>query len=130
MVTPANVHDKHLVPQLLHGAEHRVYGHSANASQKPLIQAKAPGAMNFTHQRSRKGGHIDEVVRAKNRTKSQVRARVEHVFGMVKQLRGFNKLRSRGLTKNARRSFGALALALALANIFLERRTLYGKVCP
>ena len=29
---------------------------------------------DFTNQRSRRGGHIDEAVRAKNRTKSQVRA--------------------------------------------------------
>ena len=36
-------------------------------------------------------GHIDEAVRAKNRTKSQVRARVEHVFGVVKRLWGSTK---------------------------------------
>ena len=126
VVTPANVHDKHPIPQLLHGAEQRVYGDSAYASQKPLIQAKAPLAKDFTNQRSRKGGHIDEAVRAKNRTKSQVRARVEHVFGVVKRLWGFNKVRYRGLAKNATRSF----VALALANIFLARRTLYGQVRP
>jgi IS5 family transposase len=123
VVTPANVHDKHPIPQLLHGAEQRVYGDSAYASQKPLIQAKAPCAKDFTNQRSRNGGHIDEGVRAKNRTKSQVRARVEHVFGVVKRLWGFNKVRYRGLAKNATRSF----VALALANIFFARRTLYGK---
>ena len=65
-------------------------------------------------------------MRAKNRTKSQVRARVEHVFGVVKRLWGFNKVRYRGLAKNATRSF----VALALANIFLARRTLYGQVRP
>jgi IS5 family transposase len=124
VVTSANVHDKHPIPQLLHGAEQRVYGDSAYASQKPLIQAKAPLAKDFTNQRSRKAGYIDEAVRAKNRTKSQVRARVEHVFGVVKRLWGFNKVRYRGLAKNATRSF----VALALANIFLARRTLDGQV--
>jgi IS5 family transposase len=124
VVTPANVHDKHPIPQLLHGAEQRVYGDSAYASQKALIYAKAPLAKDFTNQRSRRGGQIDETVRAKNRTKSQVRARVEHVFGVVKRLWGFNKVRYRGLAKNATRSF----VALALANIFLARRTLYGQV--
>ncbi|MBS1177392.1 MAG: transposase [Proteobacteria bacterium] len=126
VVTPANVHDKHPIPQLLHGAEQRVYGDSAYASQKALIQTKSPCAKDFTNQRSRKGGHIDEAVRAKDRTKSQVRARVEHVFGVVKRLWGFNKVRYRGLAKNATRSF----VVLALANIFLARRTLYGKVRP
>jgi hypothetical protein len=55
-----------------------------------------------------------------------VRARVEHVFGVVKRLWEFNKVRHRGLVKNATRSF----VALALANIFLARRTLYGQVRP
>jgi IS5 family transposase len=126
VVTAANVHDKHPLPDLLHGAEQRVYGDSAYASQKPLIGSKAPRARDFTNQRSRRGGQIDEAVRANNRTKSRVRSRVEHVFGVVKRLWGFSKVRYRGLAKNATRSF----VALALANIFLARRTLYGQVRP
>jgi len=39
---PANVHDKHPLPDLLHGHEQRVYGDSAYASQKDLIHSKAP----------------------------------------------------------------------------------------
>ena len=61
-----------------------------------------------------------------NRAKSRVRARVEHVFAVVKRLWGFNKVRYRGLAKNATRSF----VALGLANIFLARRTLQGQVRP
>ena len=41
MVTAANVHDKHPLPDLLHGHEQRVYGDSAYASQKELIASKA-----------------------------------------------------------------------------------------
>jgi IS5 family transposase len=37
VVTAANVHDKHPLPDLLHGGERRVYGDSAYASQKALI---------------------------------------------------------------------------------------------
>ena len=36
VVTAANVHDKHPLPDLLHGNEQRVYGDSAYASQKVL----------------------------------------------------------------------------------------------
>ncbi len=43
VVTAANVHDKHPLPDLLHGNERRVYGDSAYASQKTLIASKAPG---------------------------------------------------------------------------------------
>jgi IS5 family transposase len=126
VVTAANVHDKHPIPQLLHGAERRVYGDSAYASQRPLIASKAPRARDFTNQRVRKGGGIDEAERAKNRNKSRVRARVEHVFAVVKRLWGFNKVRYRGLAKNATRSF----VALGLANIYLARGLLYGQLRP
>ncbi len=111
VVTPANVHDKHPLPDLLHGHERRVYGDSAYASQKALIASKAPKARDFTNQRVRKGGEVDEVGKAKNRNKSKVRARVEHVFAVIKRLWGFAKVRYRGLAKNATRSFVALGLA-------------------
>jgi IS5 family transposase len=45
VVTPANVHDKHPLPQLLHGREKQLYGDSAYASQQELIQSKAPKAV-------------------------------------------------------------------------------------
>jgi len=126
VVTPANVHDKHPLPDLLHGQERRVYGDSAYASQKDLISAKAPHARDFTNQRVRQGGEVDEAERSKNRNKSKVRARVEHVFQVVKRLWGFTKVRYRGLQKNATRAF----TALALANIYMCRRTLMGQVRP
>ena len=120
VVTAANVHDKHPLPDLLHGAERRVYGDSAYASQKDLIEAKAPQASDFTNQRVRKDDDGREVERTKNRNKSKVRARVEHVFAVVKRLWGFSKVRYRGLAKNATRSF----VALGLANIYLARQRL------
>ncbi|MBI3729382.1 MAG: IS5 family transposase [Burkholderiales bacterium] len=126
VVTSANVHDKHPLPKLLHGREKRVYGDSAYASQKKLILSKAPGAKDFTNQRTRKSGEIDEIERGKNRNKSKIRARVEHVFAVVKRLWGFNKVRYQGLAKNATRAF----TALALANIYLSRRHLLAEVRP
>ncbi len=127
VVTAANVHDKHPLPDLLHGAERRVYGDSAYASQKQLIGSKAPQAKDFTNQRTRKaGGVVDEVEKRKNRNKSKIRARVEHVFGVVKRLWGFTKVRYRGLEKNATRAF----TALALSNIFMSRRHLMAQVRP
>ena len=127
VVTAANVHDKHPLPHLLHGNEQRVYGDSAYASQKDLIQGKAPNAKDFTNQRTRcAGGIVNEVERGKNRNKSRIRARVEHVFGVVKRLWGFGKVRYRGLQKNATRAF----TALALANIYLSRQRLMAQVRP
>ena len=126
VVTAANVHDKHPLPDLLHGQERRVYGDSAYASQKKLIEGKAPKAKDFTNQRTRRNGIVDEVLKAKNRNKSRIRSRVEHVFGVVKRLWGFGKVRYRGLAKNATRAF----TALALANIYLSRSKLMAQVRP
>ncbi len=124
VVTAANVHDKHPLPDLLHGNEKRVYGDSAYASQKNLIEGKAPQAKDFTNQRTRRNGIVDEALKAKNRNKSRIRSRVEHVFGVVKRLWGFGKVRYRGLQKNATRAF----TALALANIYLSRQRLMAQV--
>jgi transposase, IS5 family len=124
VVTAANVHDKHPLPQLLHGHEQQVHGDSAYSAQQELIRSKAPQAQDCTNRRVRKGGTLEEIERLTNRAKSSVRARVEHVFAVVKRLWGFDKVRYRGLAKNATRSF----VALGLANIFLARTVLYGQV--
>jgi transposase, IS5 family len=120
VVSAANVHDKHALPDLLHGNERRMYGDSAYASQKDLIKSKAAKAKDFTNQRVRKGGEVDEGERAKNRNKSKIRARVEHVFAVLKRLWGFSKVRYRGLAKNATRAF----VGLGLVNIYLASKRL------
>lgn len=121
VVTAANVHDKHPLPDLLHGREKQVYGDCAYASQQELIASKAPNAQDLTNQRVPKiDGERDAGERTRNREKSKVRARVEHVFGVIKRLWHFNKVRYRGLEKNATRAF----TALALSNIFMCRKRL------
>ena len=120
VVTAANVHDKHPLPELMHGAEDKLYGDSAYASQQALIRSKAPQAQDWTNQRVRPGSATEELDRIINRVKSRVRSRVEHVFAVVKKLWGFNKVRYRGLAKNATRAF----VALGLANIYMARQRL------
>lgn len=122
VVTAANVHDKHPVPQLLHGAEEEAYGDSAYASQEALIASKAPLARDRTNQRVSGSGVLADLERITNRIKSKVRSKVEHVFAVVKRQFGFTKVRYRGLAKNGNRAF----VALGLANIYLARRRLAG----
>jgi IS5 family transposase len=117
VVTAANVHDKHPLPDLLHGQEQRVYGDCAYASQGKLIHAKAPAAADMTNKTVRPGSPTEKLERMVNRAKSRVRSRVEHVFAVVKKLWGFTKVRYRGLAKNGTRAF----VVTALANLFLAR---------
>jgi len=100
---------------LLCGHERRVYGDSAYACQKDLIHRQALKARYFTNYRTRKaGGEVNKVKRSKNRKKSKIRARVKHVFAMIKRLWSFTKMRYRGLVK----SVGCAFIALAWVNIY------------
>ena len=72
------------------------------------------------NRRYRHRGVVDEIERAKNRTKSKVRAKVEYSIGVIKRVFSFAKVRYRGLRKNAHR----LLVACALANLFIARRHL------
>jgi len=118
--TAANVHDSHLLPELLHGNERCVWGDSAYQGQGEIIRSIAPKARDFTHRRYRRGDRVNQIERRKNRHKSRVRAKGEHPFLVLKRLFGFAKVRYRGIAKNAER----LNVACALVNLFLLRRPL------
>ena len=120
LTTAANVHDGTVLGELLHGDERRVYGDQAYQGRKPVIREHAPNAKDFTNRRYRYRGTVDEVERGKNRTKSSVRAKVEHPFHVIKRVFGFVKVRYRGLAKNCER----LWVTCGLANLFMVRRRL------
>jgi IS5 family transposase len=117
VATAANVHDATILPDLLHGDETRVWGDQAYQGQGDVIHECAPNAKDFTNRRCRRRGVTDPIVKARNRTKSKVRAKVEHCFGVLKQVFGFTKVRYRGLEKNAHRLF----VICALVNMYLVR---------
>src|SRR5207253_9599415 len=73
VATAANVADSAVLPDLLHGEETRVWGDQAYRGQTEVIRECAPQAQDCTHRRYRYKHGIDEVERAKNRTKSRVR---------------------------------------------------------
>jgi len=85
-----------------------------------VIIERAPQAQDCTHRRYRYKDGVDEVERAKNRSKSTVRSKVEHVFAVMKLKFGFVKLRFRGLQKNATQLFAVCALV----NLYLARKKL------
>ena len=120
VATAANVADGTVLPELLHGEETKVWGDQAYRGQTEAIQAVAPVAQDMTHKQYRFKKCVDEVERAKNRNKSRVRSKVEHVFAVLKLQFGFVKVRYRGLKKNANRLFATCALV----NLFLVRRKL------
>ena len=89
VATPANVADSKVLPDLLHGSETRVWGDQAYRGQRAVIRQHAPRAQDFINRRYRYRGVVDEIERAKNRTKSKVRAKVEHPIVIIKRVFGF-----------------------------------------
>lgn len=116
----ANIADSLALPHLLHGKETRVWGDQAYCGQTDVIRKRARKAKDFTNQRCRYTGRVDEREQARNRTKSKVRSKVEHAFWVIKGIFGFRKVRYRGLQKNLHR----LQVTCALANLYLVRRRL------
>ena len=120
VVTPTNVADSAVLPELLHGEETRVWATGAIRGKTEIIHQHAPRARDCTQRRCRYKGRVDEVEGARNRTKSRVLSRVEHVFGVRKLSSGFVKVRYRGLRKNANRRFATCALV----NLYMVRKKL------
>jgi IS5 family transposase len=120
VATAANVADSAVLPDLLHGEETKVWGDQAYRGQTVAIHEVSPRAQDLTSKRYRQNGRIDEEERERNRWKSRVRSRVEHVFQVMKLKFGFVKVRYRGLGKNANRLFATCALV----NLFTARWTL------
>lgn len=118
--TPANTHDSQVLGDLLHGGETRLWGDSAYSGQRDVLRKHAPGATDFTNKKGRRNHPLTEDDKAKNRTKSKVRAKVEHPFLILKRIFGFDKVRYRGLNKNANRLF----TACGLINLYMVRRSL------
>lgn len=120
VATAANVHDSQLLGDLLHGDETRVWGDSAYTGQGEVMRQHAPKAKDFTNKKGFRNRPLSDGDAARNKTKSSVRAKVEHPFLILKRIFGFTKVRYRGLDKNANRLF----VAFGLVNLYLARRQL------
>jgi transposase, IS5 family len=117
----ASVHDKHMLPDLLHGNEKKVWGDAGYQGQTEAIHEAAPQAQDMTNRRVKKSkGEVDEEEKRKNRTKSRVRAKVEWPFRILKRVFKYTRVRYRGIKKNHE----WLLTAFALVNLYQHRKRL------
>jgi IS5 family transposase len=116
----ASVSDVHMLPDLLHGAEKKVWGDAGYQGQTEAIHAVAPAAQDMTSRRAKYKSGVDENERRKNRTKARVRSKVEWPFRILKRVFGLTKVRYRGLKKNHE----WLLAAFALINLYQHRKRL------
>src|SRR5271155_1779979 len=116
----ASVSDVHMLPDLLHGDETKVWGDGGYQGQGEVIREAAPKAQDMTSRRAKYKDGVDAETRRKNRTKARVRAKVEWPFRILKRVFGFTKVRYRGLKKNHE----WLLAAFALVNLYQHRKRL------
>lgn len=124
--TAANVADSRMLPALLHGGEHEVWGDQAYQGHTKIIQARAPEAQDRVNRRWRTKLRSYPEQRERNRVQSKTRSRVEHVFAVLKLRFGFTKVRYRGLAKNTHRLF----TSCALVNLLVARKHLLESCAP
>ena len=125
--TPANVHDVSEASKLLTGEEEVVYGDSgylgAGKREDTIVRNKSGHKIKYKINRrpsqvkklSKSGQYA---ARKTEHVKSSVRAKVEHVFGVVKKQLRFRKTRYRGLEKQQAK----FNILFALANLILADR--------
>jgi hypothetical protein len=97
-----------------------VDGFSSTRRFQNLGQKRVQFSVTFLNEATRPVRVIDARQKKKNRSKSSVRAKVEHVFRILKRIFGFDKVRYRGIAKNHNR----LCANFALVNLYLHRKRL------
>lgn len=120
VVTDASVHDSQVMDELLHGEEQAVYGDRAYTSAKKKQKYEARGIKWCVNRKACRHHQLTPEDVDYNHRQSQIRAKGEHAFLVVKHLWHYRKVRYKGLYKNAVQVFSLFALA----NLYLVRHEL------
>ncbi|MBB5404417.1 IS5 family transposase [Paraburkholderia youngii] len=121
VTTAANESDVSQAHALLHGYAREAFGDAGYTGVGKREDMKGKTVKWYVAPRRSKikampEGALKELVVAVERTKAQIRARVEHPFHVVKNLFRHRKVRYKGLLKNTAQLFSLFALAnLAMA---------------
>jgi len=125
--TGANVHDVTMVPKLLTGEEETVNGDSGylGAEKREDAVTHNKGRKRIQYKINRRPSQSKNnsarsrgQIKRREREKSSIRAKVEHVIGVVKNLFGYRKTRYKGRRKQQAK----LNMMFALANLYLADR--------
>lgn len=120
VVTDASVHDSQIMDDLLHGEEQEIYGDKAYADEQKKLAFEQKGKTWRVNRKAKRGKKLNIADRWFNKKSNRTRAKVEHVFGVIKNLWNYRKVRYKGLNKNAAQVFSLVALA----NLYLARQSL------
>lgn len=123
-VTAANVHDVTVTPKLLHGDEDTVNGDAgfigADKREDAITHNKKGKKIKYIinrrpSQSKKRSVRSQGQIKRREREKSSVRAKVEHIFGVVKGQFGYRKTRYKGIVKQTAK----LNMMFALTNLYM-----------
>ena len=101
-VTSAEVHDSQVFHELLgENTSKDVWADSAYSGEDNEFMLEAMGYRSQVHAKGHRGRPLSEPQKQGNRTKSKVRARVEHVFGSIANEQGGSFIRVIGQARAA-----------------------------
>ncbi|MER0172162.1 MAG: IS4/IS5 family transposase, partial [Nitrosomonas sp.] len=112
--------DINVLPKLLRAEDEVIFGDAGYASDEYKRGSRQLGIRWCVQDKRKPGQNLSESQKKRNRKHSSIRARVEHVFRVIKRQFGFTKTRYSGLMKNAVQ----VNMLMGLANLYLLRRQL------
>ncbi len=100
-VTDAAVHDSQALPELIgpENKDEKLFADSAYKSAKIDATLAELGITNYVHEKGVRNRPLNELQKEFNRLKSQVRCRIEHIFGCVENSMGGPELEYIGLPR-------------------------------
>ncbi len=116
-VTPANEADISLLPKLLRPEDEVIFADAGYTSDEYKRGSRKLGIRWCVQDKRKAGRNLSSSQKKRNRKQSSIRARVEHVFRVIKRQFGFTKTRYRGLAKNA----AQVNMLVGLANLYMLR---------
>ena len=118
--TTAKVHDARMTDDLIRADDKVIFGDKGYVSDKRKRATRAGGVLWAVKDKRKRGRVLSSSQKKRNKKHGSVRAKVEHVFRVIKCQFGYRKVRYRGLAKNAAQMFSLMALA----NLYMARRNL------
>jgi len=98
----AKHHDSRYIDEMVEDESHAVFADAAYADDARRERYKARGVFDgIAHRRRRGQGDLSPLQQVWNREVARIRATVEHPFGMIKSRLGHQRVRYRGLERNA-----------------------------
>ncbi|NCC41751.1 MAG: IS5 family transposase [Gammaproteobacteria bacterium] len=119
-VTPANASDISQLRYLLREDDRAVFGDKGYVNNQYKRRARAAGVFWGVSLKASTPHRLTASNKRRNHQLSSIRARVEHVFRVIKRQFGYTQVRYKGLAKNAAQVFSLIGLS----NLDLARRAL------